>query len=136
MNIILYAPVINVETMKLFDTMQNVSLDVELEVHQTVRSLIRTLCYPAKDLSIAVLYIGNRKELDAFLSIRNLLENLPMILIMPKEEEALIAKAHLLRPRFIAFSGGNSDDLCAVLRKMLKRYERSSQWLEQGQAEP
>ena len=53
------------------------------------------------------------------LSLRKLLSDLRLILILPDRDRDTVMSAHALRPRFLTYADGNLDDIAAVLRKML-----------------
>lgn len=88
------------------------------------------VCRSSKDLSqrlrslgekyeIAVLVAANTRELEEFVSLEDLLENLRVIFILPDRKKATISKGHKLRPRFLTYMDGDFMDVAAVLKKML-----------------
>ena len=89
------------------------------EIHRTIEILSRRLRQPTTERRIAVLLASNRKELLDLLSIRNLLSDIRIILILPDREEITIALGHGLHPRFISYIDSDFKDVGAVLRKMM-----------------
>lgn len=92
-----------------------------IKIYRTLKGLSHRLRRPRYDVAITVLFAGSRKELQDLFSIRALLWNLRIILILPDGEADTIAKGHKLFPRFLSYADGNFMDVAAVLKKMLKR---------------
>ncbi|MEN6332381.1 MAG: hypothetical protein ABFD57_10375 [Smithella sp.] len=61
------------------------------------------------------------KELEDILSIRELLEDAKIILIVPDTDPATLARGHTLRPRFLSDCGSDFVDVAAVLGRMIER---------------
>ena len=62
----------------------------------------------------------SREDLVDLLSIRNLLDDLRVILLLPNREKETINKGHTLRPRFLTYADSNLLNVAAVLSKMLR----------------
>ncbi len=71
--------------------------------------------------AIIVLAAADQKDLTTLMSIRYLVEDAPMILILPTKDSALLAKAHKLHPRFIGDLESGVHEVIAVIHKMLSR---------------
>ncbi len=71
--------------------------------------------------AIIVLAAEDQKDLSTLMSIRPLIEDAPMILILPTKDAALLAKAHKLHPRFIGDLESGAHEVIAVIHKMLSR---------------
>ncbi|MCD6199973.1 MAG: hypothetical protein J7K15_15635, partial [Deltaproteobacteria bacterium] len=52
-------------------------------------------------------------------SVRDLIWDLRLILILPDREAGTIAKGHILRPRFLTYLDSDFTEVAAVLKKML-----------------
>ena len=94
--------------------------DDEIEIYRTIESLSSRLKQTAYNLGIAVLFAANKEALSGFLSIRNLFDDVRIILILPDGEEDTIRKGHLLRPRFLKPVDSNFNDVALVLNKMIR----------------
>jgi hypothetical protein len=91
-----------------------------VEIYRSVESLSLRLRQPADDLPIAaVLLAARRGDLTELLSIRDLLRDIRIILVLPDRDEDTIAKGHTFRPRFVSYTDGNFMDVCFVLEKMI-----------------
>ena len=67
---------------------------------------------------IAVLFAENMKELLDLISIRDLLDDIGIILILPDDKKETISAGHRLWPRYISYTDSNFKDVAAVLNKM------------------
>lgn len=91
-----------------------------LELYRTVENLSRRLHKNKVDASVALLLVSNRDELSSLVSLRSLMSDIRIILIIPDEEEGTVTLAHKLRPKFLATKDSDLQDLAAVLMKMLQ----------------
>jgi len=91
----------------------------QVTTFMTINSLERKLRQPAHGLTIAVLLAASRQDLLELYAIKDLLDDIKIILILPDSESETTALGHKLSPRFISYISGNFDDVGAVLRKMV-----------------
>jgi len=103
------------------------------ETFNSVKILSRRLCRPntTREETIAVLFAVDRKDLLDLISIRDLLDNIGIILILPDDKKETISAGHRLRPRYISYTDGNFKDVAAVLNKMdglLLRNKNNQMW--------
>jgi len=90
----------------------------ETRVCRSMEDLLTRLRQPG-NVDIAILLAASREELCGLVDIRELLQDVRIILVLPDREEATIAKAHRLWPRFLTDCDSDFDDVVAVLTKML-----------------
>jgi len=91
----------------------------ERNVYQTIYDLSARLRRPTEEPAITVLLASSREDLLDILSIRELLCDTRVILILPDSEVGTVEKGHTLRPRFMTFSDNDFSEVVAVLGKML-----------------
>ncbi len=65
-----------------------------------------------------MLMITDEIDLSRMLTIQDLLHEIRVILILPSSERGILAMAHGLRPRFVAFVGETLENLPAVRHKI------------------
>ena len=92
----------------------------KLEVYRSIDRLYQRFRQPFDDLGVAVLMAGNHEELMNIFSIRDLLRDLQIILVIPDQKEETVALAHQLRPRLLTYIDGDLSMITIVLGKMLK----------------
>ena len=89
-----------------------------LEIYRSIRELSNRLRYRSQDVAAAVLVATGTEDLKSLVSIRNLLENIRNILILPNSDQRNISLGHSLYPRFIGFADGSLDDIAAVINNV------------------
>ncbi len=102
------------------------TLSTNAEICRTLESLSSRLVHMGSHPDIAVLLATSQKELSNIYSIRQLLADIRIILILPDRQPETISKGHKLYPRFLSYTDGSFKDIAAVLEKMLTIY-RSKQ---------
>lgn len=60
-----------------------------------------------------------REDFDQIFVLRELLDDIPLIIVLPDGNEDLVPRAHLLRPRFVTFWDQGLREVPAVLNRML-----------------
>jgi hypothetical protein len=83
-----------------------------------------SLLKPEYDLFAAILVVSSRHDLLDLLSIAEFLHSVRIILILPDWEQETISIGHALRPRFLTWPAWNSNEVTAVLAKMLRNAEK------------
>lgn len=91
----------------------------DVEVYRSIETLSRRLRQRAYDLPIVVLHATRREDLSDILSIRDLLRDVRIILLLPDRDEETLAQGHILRPRFVSYADSDLTDVRAVLDRML-----------------
>lgn len=95
-----------------------------IEIYSSLTALSKRLRRPMLDVSVAVLYAANRAELMELIYLEDLLSELEVVLVLPGDQQDLLDKAHLLRPRFIVETDNDFNQLGIVLKKMTDRYDK------------
>lgn len=75
---------------------------------------------PVEPDSIAVLLASNGEELQRLQTLRGLLKELFVVLVIPDHKDDTIRLAHLLLPRFMSQVDDNFADLGNVLKKIVR----------------
>ncbi|MBN1255627.1 MAG: hypothetical protein JXA50_10175 [Deltaproteobacteria bacterium] len=123
MRLLLYVSVNEGVGKRLQKKVEDVVPKNNLEVYRTIENLSRRFRQPADNLPItAVLLAARSEDLVGFLSIRDLLRDVRIILILPDRDEDTIAQGHTLRPRFLSYTDSDFSDIVAVLKKCLASY--------------
>jgi hypothetical protein len=91
----------------------------QIEIYRSIEDLTNGLLQLLDPDAIVILQVGDRQELLRILSLRDLLQGVRIILLVPDREEETISLAHRLRPRFLASSESGFSDAMSVVRKML-----------------
>lgn len=70
-------------------------------------------------MSIVVLLMGTREDLDHLRSIKHLLEDTRVLLVLPDGNTETVRLAHEFTPRFLTYLDADFEDLSGVLKKIL-----------------
>lgn len=90
-----------------------------LEIYRDLEELSHGLRAPGRVGMVAVILAASVEELkDSFL-LKDLLADVPMILVVPDQDVATIQWAHQMAPRFISQKDSDFSALAKVLEKML-----------------
>ncbi|MCB2149603.1 MAG: hypothetical protein KQI81_24190 [Deltaproteobacteria bacterium] len=119
MMLLLYAKDRNGVSQELKQILNGRSSDACLETYSNLDDLFQRLRQPRLNLKIGVLSIGSEAELDRLLTIRELLSDMRLVLVLSGRDPQTVSKAHALAPRFITFSDAGIDPLVSVVEKMM-----------------
>ena len=130
MNLVIYANANNGIAERLRRAIEPMVPLEQVMTFTTIDGLKRKLRQPAHGLAIAVLLAASRQDLVELHAIKDLLDDIRIILILPDGENETTALGHKLSPRFISYINGSFDDVGAVLHKMVA-YMKSN-YIEYG----
>lgn len=88
---------------------------------ESLDELMFQLKSPATRPDLAVLMVADGPELSRLLSMRKLLHDVEVVLVLPPDGAHLVRQGHLLRPRFLTFADSGAGDLIAVLQRIRVR---------------
>ena len=126
LNVLFYTGSKNEVNEKLYSLADIVSLSARTRVFRNIDDLSRRLSQPVSDgATVAVLLAGNKEDLLKMVSIRHLLLDIPIILILYDREEDTTAMGYALYPRFLTYADSNPAEVAAVLGKMLENYNKN-----------
>ena len=100
------------------------TLEQQLEPYKVTRcvsfsSVERCLRKPGHGLQVALMIVGDNAEMARLHTLDSLVRDVKLILVLPSHDSAMVASAHKLGPRFIAYMDNGYDQVGAVLEKML-----------------
>ena len=119
MNILFYAPVMDSEGRQIYRQVEKRTVEWGLEVHRSLESLSRRLRQPLNEVHAAILYTVRREDFLEMLSVRDLLGDIRIILVLPDRTEEILRKGHNLKPSFLAFTGDDQGAVTSVLDRLL-----------------
>jgi len=90
-----------------------------VEIYTSIEDLANRLLHLVDHDAIVIIQAEDRQELLHILSLRDVLQGVRVILLVPDREDETISLAHRLRPRFLANSESGLSDTMSVVRKML-----------------
>jgi len=90
-----------------------------IEVDRTVEALCDRFHHPTIDRGIMILVPKDREQLEQLISIGDLFNDSPILLVLPDREPATISRGHRLYPRFVTYVDSDFSDLVSVLSKLI-----------------
>ncbi len=111
-------------------TIESKVLQKHLEIFHRIQDFIRRVHRIPREVDIAVLLAQNDEQLSYLVALKDILEGIPIILILPKWERATIMKGYLLNPKFIDFIADGFANVGPVLGKMMERINSQQIYLE------
>jgi len=118
-NILFYSPQINRLENELIKSLEGLISGKKVKMYRTVENLLTRLQKPMAQKPVLVLFIYGWEDLDNFISHKPLLNDIPIILILPERESQMVARGHCLRPRFLSYHDGDVNEIKGVIVKML-----------------
>lgn len=94
------------------------------EFYQSITRLTQRLRRPLGERPIGVFLARDADELATLLSVRDLLRDLRVILVVQGHKEDTLSLAHALCPRYVTYADGDLDDVAAVMGKMMGKHGR------------
>ena len=74
---------------------------------------------PRHDIEVILVSIGDAIEMRLLNTMRHLLLDLRLVIVLPSRDPDIVAWAHKLVPRFIAYADTGYEQVGAVLEKMM-----------------
>ena len=105
---------------RLLAAIAGVIPDGKLEIYRDISELALGLRAPGRGQVIAVLMASGRDEFKDFSLVQDLLVNVPLILVVPDQDEETIQWAHQMTPRFLSQKDSDFVNLSKVLEKMFQ----------------
>jgi hypothetical protein len=126
MHIIFYLPMQIEATDPIFKVVESISAIASTAVIKTFAGLSRRLHKPFDGPTILILRVSDSKDLMRLLSIRQLLLDFPIILILPEKEYGYIVNGFKLRPRLLTYAEDAPMEITPILKKMIENQNRLS----------
>ncbi len=128
MTLLIYSTRTNDAEERLFRVIELLLPEKKIELYRSIDDLSTLLRQPVFFPRIAVLLASSPEELENIISIRELLEDIKIILIVPDINPATLARGHTLRPRFLCDCNSDFVDVAAVLGQMIKKLDQNSRY--------
>ena len=117
--VILYARLMEGAGEKLLHIIQRIAPAQDTEIYDSIDQFSQRLRQPTGELTVAVIIANSKEDLLNLLFIRNLLQDIRIILVLPDREKDTIEQGHRLYPRFVSYLDSNLEEVAAVLNNVL-----------------
>jgi hypothetical protein len=102
-------------------------LPSEISIHSKAEDFSKAVVEPGFDQRIILILAASSDDLAQILPFRDLLENRPVILILPNSETDTMTRALSLYPRYIDYIQNDLKDVFPVLKKMIKKIHKQTE---------
>jgi hypothetical protein len=121
MSILLYTnsndPAVNDRLLRVIESRVSCNL---MELFQSIESLTERVRRLPRKIAVAVLLAQNNAQLSELIALKDFLEDVPIILILPDQDKEIISQATRLFPSFISSLDSDLDLVGEVLERMLR----------------
>lgn len=122
MNVVCYGCPLDKTSRIIWENIQKNIPDLGLELHWSCESLLSRLCHPSRsNIVLTVLYIEDQEALFKLLSLRSLLYDLPVAIILTTRDRDVLRLSHEFRPRVIMDTDWMINDVCSVLGRCIEK---------------
>jgi hypothetical protein len=118
-NILLFSTQVSNPENDLINSLEGWIPRKKVKIYRNMESLLTKLQKPLAQKPFLILFIYDQEDLDTLISQKLLLNDIPIILILPERGSQMIARGHNLRPRFLSYHDSDINEVKGVLRKML-----------------
>jgi len=125
MQLLLYSSGEGENTKRLVAAVHKVIPKGRIEFFKSLDDFSKRLRRPAEPDSVAVLSASSRKELSQMRTLRGLLPEIYVVLVIPDRKKSTIELAHHLLPRFLSQEDSDFAGLKMVLNRMYLNSQRS-----------
>lgn len=120
-SILLYSQPMQNNGAKLQTLVETIALNENIIIARRMDQVAKILNQPLNGVVAAIIVAGNEQELHDLSLLHDKLQRIPFILVLPDQEKKMLTKAHSLRPRYLAYTGGDFSDIRYVFRKIIGR---------------
>lgn len=129
MRVLLYSEKEDDKTELLTKQTEGLISEESFETCKTIKDFRHILTLLGRSPDIAVIMVRKKEELGMILSLKDLLADVLIIVVLPDREKDTISQAHKLCPRFLTYMDGNFEEVASVLKKMIERLiQKASSW--------
>jgi hypothetical protein len=90
-----------------------------IEICRDVATLSNALCRPRDGERIVILLAASGKDFLDIFTLRDLLLDIKIILVLPDSDPDTLSKGHLLRPRFMIECNSDFQQVAGVIKRMI-----------------
>jgi hypothetical protein len=124
-SILLYAHPVQSSSTQLQTLVETIVLRENIIIARQIDQVAKVLNHPLNSIVAAIIVAANEQELQDLSVLCDKLKRIPFILILPDQKKEMVTKAHALRPRYLAYEGGDLSDVRYVFKKIISRIQEN-----------
>lgn len=121
MSVIYYSSNDNEPALRFQKIIMMESKEEKIERYKSLEELSNRLRQSNLENNVAILFISDIAEIYQICLMKNLLNDIRIILILPDRSAEMISAAFKLYPRFISYIDSDFKDEIVVLKRMIKQ---------------
>jgi len=122
MALMLYLPTEKQAGKRLLQIMKDAVPGQKIEISHSVHTLAKRLHKPIFDISVVVLFVNKGNDLSEILKLKDFFWDLRTIIILPDADPETVTKAHILRPRYVAWANDDFSGVGMILKRLTDLY--------------
>ena len=119
MKIFFYGGQTEIREQQFAETLQQRACFANMVILPGGRELLSPLSLELRGGDLLILCAASLESFESLLRIHKKFEDFRIVIILPRQDNDLVKKSHLLRPRYITSFSGNMDELDIVVEKMI-----------------
>lgn len=121
MKLVVYLGKSEEKWLEIADNMPDMISPDSVDVHATLDGLSNRLRQYCRDRILAVIITATRTELMNVVLIRELLRDIPILLILPDRSQEAFSKGARLVPRYVSYLDSDVREICLVMERIFAR---------------
>ncbi len=111
---------------EIVSSMEDLISGESVEIHATIDGLSNRLRKFCRGQMIVIIITASRNELMNVVLLKDLLTDIPTILILPDHSQETFSKGAKLVPRYVSYIDSDFREIRLVMEKILTRYEKNN----------
>ena len=92
--------------------------EIQVDQVDSIQGISEKVCRPLNGIRVIMVSVTNREELIRLQCLHHLMDNIRLILILPRDAQNVEKLALMLQPSFICFADTRFNDIKLVLAKL------------------
>lgn len=111
---------------KLYGLIETRLPQVRISLADSLDDLLETICRPLSRISVAIVVITSKDDIDDLLAVAHFFDNIRLILVMPDHDTGTVKKGLTLLPSYLSYSDSDFKDILSVLEKIWQPHKSAS----------
>ncbi len=99
----------------------------DLHIYQHPAACVRDMLFNLQSPSVLVLYIDKKSDIEEFASIKNLISDVPLFVILSSPDSSLLHACQKLRPKIVCRKEQDISDMFQVIQKIATKQNMLSE---------
>lgn len=124
MSLLFYRPLQNTAATKLQEIIENEFSGEGLKIFHSIRGFAERLRQSSRCNCAAVLLAESMSDLKELFTLKNLLTDIRIIIVLPDRSDEAVSMGYKFRPRFLSYMDSDFSDVAVVLKNIVQLMEK------------